>query len=161
MLINKDKLKQDIEAMEKQLASMKEELNKPEAFKHFPTRGDRYHYYYPSGYIDYTSCGDDDNVRPNTYKTKEEAQEAYNKAVALEKVKRRILELQGDWKPDWKNVIESKYIIIFDNEDSVFSYTAVYILKHAELMPYIKNLDIVYTIIKEMDKELRIIFEVA
>ena len=160
MLINKDKLKQDIEAMEKQLASMKEEFNKPDEYKHFPSKGDEYHYYNSIGTL-YRNTSADDELRVNVYKTEKEAEKAYNKAVATEKIKRRILELQGDWKPDWNSFIESKYIIILDNEDSLFIYTDVHILKHAELIPYIKTRDIVHTIINEMDKELRIIFEVS
>ena len=160
MLINKDKLKQDIEAMEKQLASMKEELNKPDKYKHFPSKGDKYYYYNSIGIV----CGStsaDDELRVNVYKTEKEAEKVYNKAVALEKVKRILLELQGDWKPDWNSFSESKYFIIFDNEYGLFSYTDAQILKHAELIPYIKTRDIVHTIINEMDKELRIIFEAA
>ena len=160
MLINKDKLKQDIEAMEKQLASMKEEFNKPDEYKHFPSKGDEYHYYISTGTLCSNTATEDD-LRVNVFKTRNEAYKAYNKAVATEKIKRRILELQGDWKPDWNSFIESKYFIIFDNEYSAFSYTDAQILKHAELIPYIKTRDILHTIINEMDKELRIIFEEA
>ena len=43
MKIDKDKLKQDIEAMKIQLASMEQELNKPDVFKHFPSKDDEYY----------------------------------------------------------------------------------------------------------------------
>ena len=99
MKTDKTKLLQDIEAIKEKLASMEEELNKPEVFKHFPSKGDNYFHYYPCGLIN--ACyAYDDMIRPYTYKTREEAQKAYNKAIAIEKIKRRILELQGDWKPD-------------------------------------------------------------
>ncbi len=39
MKTDKTKLLQDIEAMKEKLASMEEELNKPEEFRHFPSEG--------------------------------------------------------------------------------------------------------------------------
>ena len=67
---DKTKLMKDIEDMKIKLASMEEELNKTDEFKHFPSKGVTYFYHQPSGYID--SCYAQDNrVRPYTYKTVE------------------------------------------------------------------------------------------
>ena len=91
MKTDKAQLIQAIEAIKAKLASMEEELNKPDEYKHFPSIGDIYYYYFPWGRID--ACYAHDNeIKPNTYKTREEANKAYNKAVALEKIKRRLLE---------------------------------------------------------------------
>ena len=159
MKTDKTQLIQDIEAIKKKLASMEQELNKPDEIKHFPSKGDTYYVYEPVGLISCLSS-DDNNVRPNAYKTKEEAQKAYNKAVALEKVKRRLIELQGDWKPDWKD-FNNKHIIYYNYIKNKFDYSIYNSIKYSLLIPYIKTMEIAETIIDEMDKELRIIFEVA
>lgn len=160
MKIDKTKLIQDIEAMKQKLASMEQELNKPDEFKHFPSKGDTYTFHYPSGHID--SCYAQDNrVRPYTYKTVEEAVEAYDKAVAVERVKRRIIELQGDWKPDWYNSSQCKAFILYDNYDCNFKTEIMYCNQYSFIIPYMKDLKIADTIINEMEKELKVIFDIA
>ena len=160
MKIDRTKLIQDIEAMKEKLASMEEELNKPEVFKHFPSEGDKYYYYVSSGNICNITAADD-SVRPYTYKTREEAEKAYNKAVALEKVKRRILELQGDWKPDWMNNGEEKHFIQYDYYKGKFTPICWYTVQQDTSFPYMKNEDIAELIIYEMDDELKLIFDIA
>ena len=89
MKTDKTKLLQDIEAMKEKLASMQEELNKPEVFNYFPSKGDKYHFYTPTGVIRSTTAFDD-GLKVNVFKTGKEAKEAYKKAVAIEKIKRRM-----------------------------------------------------------------------
>lgn len=156
----KTKLLQDIEAMKEKLASMEEELNKPEVFKHFPSKGDEYYYYTSTGAIHNTTAADNE-LRLNAYKTREEAQKAYNKAVALEKVKRRILELQGDWKPDWTNAIAEKYYIQYDPYNKQFIPISWFSMQQDTVIPYTKIKDITLTIIEEMEDELKLIFDVV
>ena len=102
MKIDKTKLLQKIEAMKEKLASMRAELNKPKAYRHFPSEDDEYYCYTASGVI-CSNTAVDNELRLNAYKTEKEANKAHNKAVAVEKIKRRLLELQGDWEPDWKD----------------------------------------------------------
>ena len=160
MKTDKTKLLQDIKAMKEKLASMEEELNKPEVFKHFPSQFDKYYCYTPSGNICNITAADD-SIKPYTYKTKEEAHEAYNKAVALEKVKRRILELQGDWKPDWTDRNKEKYCIKYNHYVKSFIPTYWFTVQENTPFSYIKNEDIALTIIKEMKDELKLIFDIA
>ena len=160
MKTDKTKLLQDIEAMKEKLASMEEELNKPEVFKHFPSKFDEYHYYTPTGVIcSITASGND--LKVNTYKTIEEAEKAYNKAVAIEKIKRRILELQGDWKPDWTNYIVEKYYIQYDHPKRQFITSNWFSMQQCTLIPYMKNKNIAQTIINEMEDELQLIFDIV
>ena len=157
---DKTKLLQDIEAMKEKLASMEEELNKPEVFKHFPSKGDNYFHYYPCGLIN--ACyAYDDMIRPYTYKTREEAQKAYNKAIAIEKIKRRILELQGDWKPDWTNAMQKKYYIQYDHYNRQFTPINWFSMQQDTAIPYTKSKGIALTIIKEMENELKLIFDIV
>ena len=156
MKIDKTKLLQDIEAMKEKLASMEEELNTLEKIKHFPSKGDNYIYCFPSGTLD--SCYNrDGRVIPNVYETREEAREAYNKAVAIEKVKRRIKELQGDWKPDWTVDAEEKFCIMYDHAKRIFITDCWYVTEHFQILPYMENKTIATTIINEMEGELELI----
>lgn len=161
MKTDKTKLLQDIEAMKEKLASMEEELNKPEVFKHFPSEGDEYYYYTPIG----TVCRNiayNDNLKVNAYRTEKEAHEAYKKAVALEKVKRRILELQGDWKPDWTNAIAEKYYILqYDHYKRQFTPINWFSMQQDTAVPYTKSKDIAELIIYELENELKLIFDIA
>jgi hypothetical protein len=160
MKTGKTKLLQDIEAMKEKLASMEEELNKPEVFKHFPSKGDIYYQYSPGGAI-YSLEAPDDKIRPNTYRTLKEAEEDYNKAVALEKIKRRILELQGYWKLDWTNVIAEKYYIQYDHYSRQFKPINWFSMQQDTAIPYTKSKDIAQTIINEMEDELQLIFDIV
>ena len=160
MKTDKTKLLQDIEAMKEKLAAMEKELNKPEEFKHFPSDGDVYYYYTPMG----TVCrmmATDNNLKVNAYRTEKEAQKAYNKAVAIEKVKRRVLELQGDWKPNWKDNAEEKMYIRYYHNTCVFESGVIYSSQSLKDFPYIKNEQIAELIIYEMGDELKLIFDIA
>ena len=160
MKIDKTKLLKDIEAMKEKLASMEEELNKPEVFKHFPSQGEVYHFYTSSGSI----CSNDsssDDLKVNAYKTWEEANKAYNKAVALEKVKRRLLELQGDWKPDWSECAEKKLTIQYDHNKNIFIPVVCWFTTQTDsLIPFMENEETALTIINEFHEELKLIFDI-
>ena len=115
MKTDKTQLIQAIEAIKAKLAVMEEELNKLEKIKHFPSEGEIYYFYTPMGTVCSNTVTNDDveDLKVNVFKTRDEAKEAYNKAVAVEKVKRRIIELQGDWKPDF-NDNSSKYTVCYN-----------------------------------------------
>lgn len=165
MKTDKKQLMQAIEAIKAKLAIMEEELNKPDEFKHFPSKGDEYYFYTNTGSISSNEASSDD-LKVDAYKTREEAREAYNKAVALEKIKRRLVELQDDWKPTWEdysywNNHSYKHIIIYSYDSDMFEVVHWSRTKHHTLIPYIKTSDIANTIIKEMEDELKLIFDIA
>ncbi len=160
MKIDKNKLLQDIEAMKEKLAEMEEQLNKPDEYRHFPGNGDEYYYYTSVG----TLCSDtaaDYELRVNVYRTEKEADNAYNKAVAIEKIKRRLLELQGDWKPDFSDA-SNKYTILYsyNNSNNRFISTVWQKTKYPGLIPFIETRDITETIINEFHEELKLIFDI-
>ena len=160
MRIYKIRLMQEIEAIREKLSLMEEELNKPDDYKHFPSKGDTYYALTPWGKIE-EIFAHDNKVRPNTYKTYEEAKKAYNKTVALEKVKRRIKELQGDWEPDWSDDDERKFYIIYHYTNRSFRSVDWNITQYSTLIPYMENEQIAVTIINEMEDELKLIFDIA
>lgn len=158
MKTDKKQLMQAIEAIKAKLAVMEEQLNKPDEYKHFPSKGDEYYYYTSIG----TLCSNtsaDYEFRVNVYRTEKEADNAYNKAFALEKIKRRLLELQGDWKPNF-NYDSSKYVIFYNYNNTRFEGTTHSKVKFTLLIPYIKTSEIVRTIINEMEDELKLIFDI-
>ena len=160
MKTDKTKLLQDIEAMKEKLASMEEELNKPEVFKHFPSKDDLYFYYTPMGTV-CSNIATNDNLKINVFKSEEEADKAYRKEVALEKVKRRIIELQGDWKPDWSDSDEPKVCISYLHYSGIFQIDLFYFGQSSIELPYMKTSKIAETIIEEMEDELKLIFDIA
>lgn len=155
--MNKEQLKADIEIMKQKLASMEKELAEPKKVKHLPSKGETYYYCNPTGLI-CNSTASNNNIKVNVYKTKEEAINAYHKAVTLEKVKRRIFELQGDWKPDWVTH-KDKYLIYYDAYCQKFNYVD-YKTTLIDSILYLKTSYIAQQIILEMEAELKIIFEI-
>ena len=156
MKIDKNKLLQDIKAMKEKLAYLEEELNKPEVFKHFPSKDDEYYCYTPMGKVA-CNIAATNVILTNAYKSEEEAYKAYNKAVALEKVKRRIVELQGDWKPDWTECAEEKLGIEYDHNKRSFRPVCWFTTQSDSLIPFMENEQIAVTIIYEMENELKLI----
>ena len=150
---------QAIEAIKAKLAVMEEQLNKPDEYNHFPGNGDEYYYYTSAG----TLCSNtaaDYKLRVNVYRTEKEADKACNKAVALEKVKRRLLELQGDWKPDWSECVEEKLTIQYDHNKSIFIPVCWFTKQTDSLIPFMENEETALTIINEFHEELKLIFDI-
>ena len=159
MKTDKAQLVQAIEAIKKKIASIEEELNKPDKLKHFPSINDEYHYYLTTGTICSNTASNDD-LKVNVFKTQNEAQKAYDKDVAIEKIKRRLLELQGDWKPDWKDENEKKYYIFYEHENRNFKPVYWVITQYNTSIYCMKDLKIAETIIEEMEDELKLIFNI-
>ena len=153
---DKKQLMQDIEEMKEKLAAMEEQLNKLDKYKHFPSNGDEYYYYTSTGTVCKNTAGDYE-LKVNVFKTRDEAKEAYNKAVAVEKIKRRIIELQGDWKPNWTDTGEEKFCIMYDHIKKLFITDCWYMTEHYQLLPYMENKTIAATIMNEMEDELKLI----
>ena len=158
MKTDKTQLIQAIETIKAKLAQMEEELNKPEGFKHFPVKNDEYYYYSSIGYID-SNIANTDAFRVNVFKSWDEAEKAYTKDVALEKVKRRLLELQGDWRSNFDDDC-SKLVIFYNYNNIRFECSTHTKVKFPLLIPYIKTSEIAKTIINEMEDELNLIFEI-
>ena len=159
MKIDKNKLLQDIEEMKEKLAAMEEQLNKPDGYRHFPGNGGEYYYYTSAGTL-CRNTAEDYKLKVNVYRTENEAQKAYNKAVAVEKIKIRLLELQGDWKPDF-NDDSSKYTICYNYIVNSFTDEEWQRFKHyCVLIPYMENKEIALTIINEFNEELKLIFDI-
>lgn len=159
MKTDKAQLKQAIEAIKIKLAVIEEELNKPDEYRHFPSKGDEYHYYISTGTL-CTNIATEDCLRVEVFKTRNEAYKAYTKAVALEKVKRRLLELQGDWKPDWTECSEEKLGIQYDHNKKSFIPVCWFTAQFDSLIPFMEDEQTALTIINEFNNELNLVFEI-
>ena len=159
MNIDRTKLMEDIEAMKEKLASMEAELNKPEKFKHFPSEGDEYYFYTFVGTV-CRNIASNDKLKISVYKTEKETQNAYNRAVAVEKVKRRIIELQGDWKPNWMGDNKGKFYIQYNHNRRSFRPVCLFATQQDTSFPYMENEETALTIINEFHEELKLIFEI-
>lgn len=156
---DKKQLMQAIEAIKAKLAAMEEELNKPDEYKHFPGNGDEYYYYTSVGTLCNNTAADYE-LRVNVYRTEKEANKACNKDFALEKIKRRLLELQGDWKPDWSECAEEKLTIQYDHNKSIFIPVCWFTTQTDSLIPFMENEETALTIINEFNEELKLIFDI-
>lgn len=159
MKTDKIKLLQDIEAMKEKLASMEEELNKTEVFKHFPSKDDEYYSYTPMGKVA-CNIAATNVILTNAYKSEKEAVKAYNKAIAIEKIKRRIIELQGEWEPDFSDTY-CKYNIRYDYRNNRFYPDAFRRMVYYIPISYMKSEKIALTIITELEDELKLIFDIT
>ena len=157
--MDKVKLQKDIDDMRAKLASMEAELNKPTAIEHFPKIGDYYWHYLPVGHIkgeaalDYTS----EPVRVNAYRTKEEAKKAYNQALATEKLKRIAVELNQDWKPNFKDYEQSNYFIGYMHSTKAFEVIWNTYTEFNNII-YFKSEDIAHAVIETYPQLLKEMF---
>ena len=101
-----------------------------------------------------------DELLKTMEETEKEADNAYNKAVAIEKVKRRLLELQGEWKPNWTDDGEEKHFIQYDHYKRSFIPIYWYTVQQDTSFPYMKDERIAGLIIYELEVELKLIFDI-
>lgn len=63
-------------------------------------------------------------------------------------------------KPNWKDSGEEKVYIMYFHYAGYFETDYVYLTQNVAALPYMKNEEIAKTIIKEMQDELKLVFEV-
>jgi hypothetical protein len=64
-------------------------------------------------------------------------------------------------EPNWKDVDEVKLDICYYHHSDIFEANEVWLTQCFKEIPYIKNQDIVQTIIDEMENELKLIFDIT
>ena len=127
----------------------------------FPKLGDEYFYFTPWGCIKKETLTKDE-IRVNVYRTREEAESAYNKMKAYEVLKREAKRLNEGWKANFEN-IENKYYIYLDaflNEsDRLRIGVVTTLLEHPDRI-YYKTREIAAYMIENHKTELETIFGV-
>ena len=96
----------------------------------------------------------------NVYKTKEEAEKVVEYQKAYTKVVNRIAELNEGWKPDWNDGNQIKYYIDYHVSDQRIKEDCTWGYKNQNNSLHIKSGALAKRLLKEMEKELKIILEV-
>jgi hypothetical protein len=77
--------------------------------------------------------------------------------IALAIVRRAIKKLNGDWKPDWRDNDEEKFVIIYNYAEHSFTSNFNYYLVKMTPLPVMRTKEIADQIIANYEKELCII----
>jgi len=127
-----------IEAIEKELAILKQECKEEKEFKFFPQEDDKcYSFKYTGELIDFTLDDTYYSKIHSIYKTKQEAEKARSIAVAKHKLKQIIEWKNNGWKPDLEDEEISKYCFYkYRNDINIDHF---YIAKHQPSWLYMKD----------------------
>lgn len=125
-------------------------------------KGERY--YYAVGAIVLTAYEEGENIDTiywrsgNYHQTEEETKKRIAYREAKDTVRLAILAANQGWKPDWANEHECKYRVFYNHEANQFQMTVH--VHHQECLglPYAKNNEIVQSIIKDYENELKVIW---
>jgi hypothetical protein len=105
---------------------------------------------------------DDNDSHYNTlnyYQTREEAEKARERQIAIGFLTRKINELNGDWEADWGDSKQKKYSIYYDYTDKRFTWLCHTTTKDILILPHLASSEIKDKILSENEKELSIIWE--
>lgn len=91
-------------------------------------------------------------------KTEAEAQKARDRQFALVRVNDRIMELNADWKPDWRNIDQRKYTVKYDHLSRKFTTDNFVIMEIPMNLDWIASNQVADQIIKECEGDLRLVF---
>lgn len=96
----------------------------------------------------------------NYYQTKELAQAALDRQLALVRVNDRIMELNEGWEPDWDDDNQQKYYVQYKHESVGIVYGSLYTWEIPNRLDYVKSSDVAFQIISECEDDLKVIFGV-
>jgi hypothetical protein len=154
-----------LQPIEKDIAALKEVVNKPEGGKNWRAEIDgQYFVVGVAGDIlrwgEHNSICDDFCYNTlNYFRTKEEAEAKKAYDIAVGKVSRMINELNWEWEPNWDDSSEFKYHIFYDNNNDTYTKTSNSYVQYRLTIPYIKSGGIAEQIIKECKSDLDVIFK--
>jgi hypothetical protein len=154
-----------IELSEEQVKEIQAQLQAEKESKFFvPKFGERYWYLSVIGINNYENlnCFLDKNilVRQEVYRTKEEAEKADEKRLALMRIKRYIVDKGYEFTPDWGDERQDKYFIFYDYSDKYFASPLCRSCKEALLLPYLSSIKACKDIIENCKEDLLKVFEI-
>ena len=90
------------------------------------------------------------------FKTEEEAEQHLKESELLFRIKKWTEIHNGDWKPDWLDMRQSKYFVICDMYANDFIVHNAGVFKYmTNDLPYFKTIDIARKFIEEFGKEIK------
>lgn len=164
MKINKKKLQEQINNLQKQLDAMPDERK---VRKRWRVSGNDFYFYvkeFGNVGVGTESFGLDDTYRwklGNYYKTSKEAQKALNKQLAIQRVKDYIIENGMYFEPNWDHCDKSKWFIsylIIPKGRFVVDYIKTE--KYVNPLGYLELEDHAIQVIKDCEADLKIVFEI-
>ena len=124
--------------------------------------GDTFYLSLPAGAEEFEWTGEENKLRWRDsgliFLTKDEAEQFYEKAKAISRVKKYIHDNGMEFEPDWEDLETTKYWISYDNLEDVFDYSYSYRRHHNPQLPILKSTEDCKKVIENCEPELRIIF---
>ena len=142
---------------------LQERFSKPEGlFK--PAMGELFFYRNADGdnYNEFWENNDAEENRlaiGNVFRTKEEAEQKDKRDRAIQTVKTYIAEHFDIFTPNWENANQKKYIIYWDSSSARYTPTSHWV-KFYSPFGYLATRENTEQLIKDCDKELKLILEV-
>lgn len=141
--MNTQELNQKIANMEAELASMKALVNKPKLVVNYwqpdLNKGERYYCVNQIGNVKTEWANDASIKRYRIFKTEAEAQKYAEYIKAEETLRKAIAEANEGWLPDWSDIEETKYLIMYDYKTLKLKIEAYCNSKSSPDFMYIKN----------------------
>lgn len=151
-----------IELTEEQINQIKKEVNPN---KRWRAKDLGLYYYVTSGGQTsesrelYMEVDDFHYNQRNYFKTQQEAQQHLDKLNLIAKIRNRIEELNGNWKPDWEDIDQNKYYIFYDVVCEFFEFSSINSYRNLEYWKYIKSKEAAQHLINEFGDKLKVLFE--
>lgn len=142
--MNKDEAIKRIEALEKELASVKASLEKKEPEDLLWMPGDRETYFIIDAYGIVTTCSSYDPQYTegaasfgNIFKDASAAAKHVRRLKLINKLFRLADALNDGWVPDWRDEYQSKFFIFMDADDWQLSVSDI--IGNLDINPYFKS----------------------
>lgn len=162
-----EELQQQIEQLEQQIKDLKVKLeSKAEPIPYRP-----YKVEVPDDLEDYYFLNETGNVMYKTlyssnyqkktfihglaFKTKEEAEQHDKERILLFKLHKWAEKHNGGWTPNWKDLNETKYFIIYDKLYEIFKIDCYGRIKPFSKLPYFKSEELAEQFIEEFGDEIK------
>lgn len=152
----------EIEISQESYEAFKEQFLKEEK-RWVPKLGEEYWFVNTIG-IEYQGEWENDyidNFRLNTgncFKTENEMEKHLEKLHAIAEVTKYCYDNDLVLDPDWEDFKQSKYSIIYNNENKEINWLRLTCLQDCLVLPYLKSTEACGQVIKEKEDALKIIF---
>ena len=89
------------------------------------------------------------------FKTKEEAEQFDKERVLINKLKNWAEEHQGDWTPNWEDIKEEKWSVMYDDKNKELETYVNYKKQDFLKLPYFKTQELAEQFIEEFGDEIK------
>lgn len=151
------KVEATVKELQSQIEAMKKRVEPSGVWK--PERGERYVYMAADQQVQETTFDSDFDRRAIeiglAFPTKEAAELHVKKLKVIQKLKG----LAGGRKPDWKNVSQNKYILIYRHNENAWSAEVGPYYQYGFILPYFETRELAQAAITTLGDELNVLLE--